>query len=92
MMVWCVWVCVLQKLNIGVRCQMQVWVVVCRFLEWMYVLGGGGGGGLACVYQLIIQTKKIFENFWIMLEQKINKSRMMKHDIVLHDCVVWKWK
>jgi len=43
-------------------------------------------------YQLIIQTKKIFENFWIMLKQKINKSRMMKHDIVLHDCVVWKWK
>ena len=40
--------------------------------------GGGGGGGLACVYQLIIQTKKIFENFWIMLKQKINKSRMMK--------------
>ena len=44
-MFWCVWVCVLQKLNIGVQCQMQVWVVVCRFLEWMYVLGGGGGGG-----------------------------------------------
>ena len=33
-----------------------------------------------------------FENFWIMLEQKINKSRMMKHDIVLRDCVVWIWK
>jgi len=45
-------------------------------------------------YQLIsvLKTKKIFENVLIMLEQKINKSRMMKHDIVLHDCVVWKGK